>query len=134
MLEKDKVIKHCNLFINFWGFLDCKKEISQTQYKHDIAWPYCAILIVLISVKESNFNMHSKIVQEVQRQYRFVCCFIQYETNCGNCYALVSSEQWTMSKLCYQYCNLDCTCNQPLCGIISIVCLTHWTNTVYVQV
>lgn len=91
--KKDKEIKHCNLFIHFSVFLDCKNEISQTQDTHDIAWPYCAILIVLISLKELIFNMHSKVVQEVLKfkgnSGLHVVLYSMRQT-VGKCYALLS--------------------------------------------
>lgn len=86
--KKDKVIKHCNSFIILGGFIGLQKRNKSNRYTHDVAWHCCAILIVMISAKESILNVHSKIVQEVLKyKGNSSLHFVLYNMiqNVGNC-------------------------------------------------
>lgn len=61
-----KVIKHCDSLTNIRVVLVYKNKISQTYYADNIVRPNCTVTctIGLISVKESIFDVHSKIVRK----------------------------------------------------------------------
>lgn len=61
-----KVIKHCDSLTNIRVVLVYKNKKSQTYYADNIVRPNCTVTctIGLISVKESIFDVHSKIVRK----------------------------------------------------------------------
>lgn len=71
-------------------------KISQTHNTLDIVLPKCAVTIVLISVKESIFYMHSKIVEEVLK-YKgdsgLHAVLYSMRQTVGNCYTFLSLWQ-----------------------------------------
>lgn len=112
--------------------MDCKNEISRTQYTHDIAWHCCAILIVMISAKESILNVHFEIVQEVlKNKGNSSLHYVLYNMiqNVGNSYTRLSLGR------CLTYAtNVVISIATVFGGMITFVYFTHWSNTDYIQI